>query len=164
MPSPEAVRLAELVRRQANAFRAACQGLTEADAQKAPEGRWSPKEIISHVLGPEGIGNMPVLQGFLDQDTPQFDLEPENPFFTGKRAEMTLDALLTEFDREFGRMAEFTAGLTDEQLARKAQIPMLKETPLGETLTLADWIAALVDWHLGFHTDHMKEIRTALGV
>ena len=164
MPSPEATQLAEMVRRQADAFKEACKGLSEADAAKAPEGRWSPKQIISHLLGPEGIGNMTVLQGFLDKETPRFDMEPENPFFSEKRAGMTLAALLAEFEKEFGRIEKFAAGLTAEQLARKAQIPMLKDTPLGEYPTLADWIAGLSDWHLGFHTDHLKEIRKALGV
>jgi hypothetical protein len=164
MSSPEAVQLAELVRRQAEAFKAALASLTESDAGKAPEGRWSPKQIISHVLGPEEIGNMPVLKGFVEQDTPRFDLVPEDPFFSEKRAGMTLVALLKEFEQEYGRIADFTAGLTDAQLSRKAQIPMLKDSPLGEYPTLAQWIGGLADYHLGFHTDHLQEIRKALGV
>jgi hypothetical protein len=162
--SSEAVELAELVRRQAEAFMAACQGLKESDAVKAPEGRWSPKQVISHLLGPEKFGNLPVLQGFLDQDTPRFDMVPEDPFFSEKRAGMSLAALLDEFEKNYRQMAEFVTGLTADQLARKAQIPMLKESPLGEYPTLAQWIGALADYHLGFHTDHLKEIRQALGV
>jgi hypothetical protein len=164
MSFSESVQLAQLVRSQAESFKDACSGLQEADAGKAPQGRWSAKQIVSHVLGPEGVGNMPVLQGFLDQDTPRFDLVPEDPFFTEKRAGMTLAELLREFDQEYGRIADFAAGLTVAQLARKAQIPMLKESPLGEFPTLAQWLGALAEWHLGFHSDHLKEIRKALAV
>ena len=164
MSFSESVQLAQLVRSQAEIFKEAFYGLQEADAGQAPPGRWSPKQVVSHVLGPEGIGNMPVLQGFIEQDTPRFDLVPEDPFFSEKRAGMTLAALLGEFDLEYGRMADFAAGLNDAQLARKAHIPMLKDSPLGEYPTLAEWIGALADWHLGFHADHLKEIRKALGV
>jgi hypothetical protein len=164
MPVPEAIQLAELIRRQTEDFKAACRGLSEADAVKAPEGRWSAKQIVSHLLGPEGFNNLMVLQGFLDQDTPRFDMVPEDPFFSEKRAGMSLSALLAEFEQDYGRVAEFAAGLTGDQLDRKAQIPMLKDTPLGEYPTLAQWIGALADWHMGFHTDHLKEIRKELGI
>lgn len=164
MSFSESVQLAQLVRRQAETFAAAFSGLPEADAGRAPEGRWSPKQIVSHVLGPDGVGIMPVFQGFLEQETPRFDLVPEDPFYSEKRAGMTLAALLAEFEQEYGRLADFAAGLTAGQLARKARIPMLKDTPLGEYPTLVQWIGALAEWHLGFHTDHLKEIRKALGV
>jgi hypothetical protein len=164
MSFSESVQLAQLVRLQAEVFTAAFNGLHETDAGRAPAGRWSPKQIVSHVLGPEGIGNMPVLKGFLEQDTPRFDLVPEDPFFTEKRAGMTLAALLTEFNQEYGRVADFAAGLTNAQLSRKAHIPMLKDSPLGEYPTLAQWIGSLAEYHLGFHAEHATEIRKALGI
>ena len=76
---------------------------------------------------------------------------------------MTFAALLAEFEKEYSRIADFAAGLSADQLDRKAHVPLLKETPLGEYPTLAEWIAALVDYHVGFHTDHLREIRGALG-
>ena len=133
-------------------------------ASRAPEGRWSPKQIVSHISGPDGIGHLPMLQDFLDQDTPRFDVEAENPYVTERWAQLTFAALLTEFEKEYSRIADFAAGLSADQLDRKAHVPLLKETPLGEYPTLAQWIAALVDYHLGFHTDHLREIRGALGV
>jgi hypothetical protein len=76
---------------------------------------------------------------------------------------MSMAELLAEFEREYGRMAELVEGLTAEQLDRKAHIPLLKESPLGEYPTLAGWVDALTDFHIGFHVDHMKEILRAIG-
>ena len=156
--------LARLVRQKMREFIDLSKDLDEQTASRAPEGRWSPKQIVSHISGPDGVGYMPMLQGFLDQDTPQFDIEPENPYFTDRRYRLTFAALLGELEKEYTRIADFAARLSPDQLNRKAHIPLLKETPIGEYPTLADWIAALMDYHVGFHIDHLKEIRGALGV
>ena len=60
-------------------------------------------------------------------------------------------------------MAEFVENLTQEQLDRKAHIPLLKESPLGEYPTLAEWVGVLTDYHIDFHVNHMKEIVRELG-
>jgi hypothetical protein len=36
---------------------------------------------------------MPILQAFLDREIPRIDLEPENPFFSEKRARMSFTHL-----------------------------------------------------------------------
>jgi len=156
--------LAGLVRQKMGEFLDLSKDLNEETASRAPEGRWSPKQIVSHISGPDGIGYLPMLQGFLDQDTPRFDIEAENPYLTDRRAGMTFTALLAEFEKEYSRIADFAAGLSPDQLKRKAHVPLLKETPLGEYPTLTEWISALVDYHVGFHIDHLREIRGALGV
>jgi len=48
--------LARVVRLKADEFKKACEGITEETASRAPEGRWSPKEIISHLVG-SGAGS-----------------------------------------------------------------------------------------------------------
>ena len=164
MAEVTAEKLAKLVRQKMGEFSDLSKDLNEETASRAPEGRWSPKQIVSHISGPDGIGYLPMLQGFLDQDTPRFDIEAENPYLTDRRAGMTFTALLAEFEKEYSRIADFAAGLSPDQLNRKAHVPLLKETPLGEYPTLAEWISALVDYHVGFHIDHLREIRGALGV
>lgn len=164
MQTSQAAQLSELIRRRAEDFKELCEGLDEETATLAPAGRWSPKEIVSHLCGPEGIGHMQSIYRFLEQDTPRLDIEVENPFFSEDRARRTFAELLSEFDREYDRVAEFAAGLSAEQLSRKAHIPFLKETPLGEYPTLAGWFQAIGDYHLGFHTDHMREVLESLGV
>ena len=162
MATSQGVQLAEVVRTKAGEFRRLCEGLDEETASRAPEGRWTPKQIVSHLCGPEGLGFISSVRAFLDHDTPRLDLEAENPFYTGSRPSMTLSELLAEFDREYGRIAGLVGELSPEQLARKAQIPMLKESPIGEYPTLEVWVRAIAEHHVGFHIDHLREILAAL--
>lgn len=163
MPSQQAAQLSKVVRQKMEEMKRLCEGLDEKTASRAPSGRWSPKQILSHLCGVEGVGPIPAIQSILQQDTPRFDLEPGNPFFSEKRSRMTVAELLKEFEGEYIRMADLVAGLSDEQLARKAHVPALKETPIGEYPTLAIWVAALAERHIGFHVDHMREILQELG-
>ncbi len=145
-------------------FRKSCEGLDEESSSRAPEGRWSPKQIISHLCGPEGSGLFPTLKAFLERDTPEIDIDPENPHWSGKRSRMSLAELIAEFNLEYTRIATFIEGLSEEQLSRKAHIPMLKNSPLGEYPTLDQWAVGLSNYHIGFHIDHMREILQALGL
>jgi hypothetical protein len=163
MTTPEGAQLAQNIREKVKEFKQVCQGIDESLAGRAPAGRWSPKQIVSHLCGPEGIGFMPTVRAILEQETPLLDIEIENPFFTGKRTSMTFAELLSEFEGEYGRLAEVAEGFNREQLERKAHIPMLKETPLGEYPTLAGWISGLSDFHVGFHIEHMKEVLKEIG-
>ena len=162
MPSSEGVQLSQVVRKNVEELVKLCAGLDEKTASSAPPGRWSPKEIISHLCGPEGVGIMPGLRAILEQDIPRLDMKAEDPFFTGKRPQMTLAELLREFTTEYGGIADLVAGLSDAQLSRKAHIPLFKETPMGEYPTLAVFVGALAEHHIGFHVDHMREILKAL--
>ena len=163
MSSQQAAQLSKVVRQKMEEMKKLCEGLDEKTASRAPSGRWSPKQILSHVCGPDGVGLIPAIQTILQLDTPRLDLDPGNPFFTERRSGMTVTELLKEFEGEYIRMADLVAGVSDEQLARKAHVPAFKETPMGEYLTLATWVTALAERHIGFHIDHMREILQELG-
>jgi hypothetical protein len=156
--------LSIVIRQKMEEMKALCKGVDEDAASRAPVGRWSPREILSHLCGPEGIGFFPTIQTILEKDTPRLDIEAENPFFTENRSRMTLKELLSEFEKEYSHMADVVEGLSEKQLSRKAHIPLLKETPIGEYPTLAMWVQAIGEYHLGSHIDHMKEILQAIGV
>lgn len=158
MATPEGALLAQKIRKNVEDFKKACAGIDEAAANHSAADRWTPKQVVSHLCGPEGSGFLPTIRAILDQDMPRLDIEAENPFFTGKRITMTMAELLAEFEREYGRIAELVENLTQEQLDRKAHIPLLKESPLGEYPTLAGWVGLLADYHIDFHVHHLKEI------
>ena len=164
MPTNEAVQLSELIHQNVAAFKEVCEGIDEETASRAPSDRWSPKQVVSHLCGPEGAGMMPTFSVFVEKDIPRLDIETEDPFFSENRARMTFAELLAEFGEEYGRIAEFVEGLSEEELNRKAHVPLLKETPIGEYPTLAVWARTIGEEHLGSHIDHMREILEALEV
>ena len=156
--------LAEGIRQNVDELKKVCRGVDESTASRAPEGRWSPKEILSHLWGPDGNGPLPLFRQFLSGETPTLDIDPGNPFFSESRSGMTFNALLAEVEKSYDRIIVFAAGLTREQLERKAHIPKMKESPWGEYPTLESLISVLAERHLHFHTGHMREILQGLGV
>lgn len=152
------VQLAQVVRNNITDLANACRNVDEAQASRSPEGRWSPKEILSHLIGSGKDAHVAVMRRFLEEDTPTLDLIPENTHLTPERAAASFAQLASEAQEEYGRVADFAATLSQDQLARKARIPMLKESPLGEYPTLGQLIFGLGDFHVQFHIKHMQEV------
>ena len=155
-------QLAQQIRQKVASLKQVCQGVDENLASRAPTDRWSPKQILSHLCGPEDVGHLPILKAFVDSDTPMIDLVTDNPFFTENRARMSFSELVAECEMNYQRVANFAAELTDEQLARKAHIPKLKDSPLGEYPTLEGMIDGLCAYHVPDHIGHLREILAAL--
>lgn len=155
--------LADFIRRKVDEFENVCVGIDEATASRAPEGRWSPKEIVSHLIGAEQGGAIAGIKKFLDQDVPDIEIVPEQTHFSGDRARLSFRQLMEQFDKKYRDMADMISGLSSEQLARIAHVPLFKESPIGEYPSLAAFAGGLIEYHLGFHTEHMREILQGLG-
>ena len=155
-------QLAQDIRQKVHGLKQACQGVDENLASRAPKDRWSPKQILSHLSGPEGTGHLPILSAFLDSDIPTINLDTGNPFFTENRARMSFGELVAECEKNYERIAKLAAELSEEELGRKAHIPKLKDSPLGEYPTLEGMINGLGEYHIQFHIDHLREILAAL--
>ena len=155
-------QLAQDIRQKVAALKQVCQGVDENLATRPPKDRWSPKQILSHLCGPEGMGHLPILRAFVDNDTPMIDLDTENPFYTENRARMSFVELVAESERNYQSIAKFAEKLTEDQLGRKAHIPKLKDSPLGEYPTLEGMINGLGEYHVQFHIDHLVEILASL--
>ncbi len=70
MSSPETMRLSRIIRQKTEEMVRLCEGIDKALASRAPTDRWSPKQIISHLCGPEGTSVIAAVRAFLEQDTP----------------------------------------------------------------------------------------------
>jgi hypothetical protein len=157
MSTPEGDKLVVLFETKLGDLQDLCEGLHEKEASRAPTGRWSPKEILSHMLGPDGNKIMASVEMFIDKDVPLIEIETGNSYFTKERQEMSWKQLLTEVEQQYVQIAMYVSKLGPEQLSRKAHIPMLKDTPIGEYPTLTQWVEALAG-HLENHVNHMKEV------
>jgi hypothetical protein len=155
-------QLAQEIRQKVAALKQVCKGMDENLASRAPTDKWSPKQVLSHLCGPEDVGRLPIFTAFVDSDTPMIDLDFGNPFFTDNRARMSVSELVGVCEMDYQRIANFAAELTEKQLARKAHIPKLKDSPMGEYPTLDGTIYLFGVYHVQEHTDHLREILAAI--
>jgi hypothetical protein len=140
------------------------EGITEEDAARSPAGgEWTCNEMLSHLMGDEGAGFVAGLRRFVEEDRPLIEVTPGQLHLTPARQAMSLSELRAGVWRQYEEVADFIGGLSDEQLARKGRVPLLKETPIGEQPTLGQWAGAIISFHLSDHIGQMGKVREALG-
>jgi hypothetical protein len=136
------------------------QAVTGIDVQKAAqrpaEGEWSAKEVLSHLCGADDALSMYEFKRFLNEETPDLGITPGS--YSDVRKDAPLSELVSKLDSDYTKIGSFLAGLNDEQLNRKAHIPFLKETPLGEYPTLGQWAIGLIQFHLNDHVQQLKSL------
>ena len=128
----------------------------EAGRPKA-EGEWCAKQVLSHLCGEDDALSMYEFKRFLDEETPPLGIVP------GRHAEVRKDAsvqeLVSKIESDYAQISSFLAGLNDDQLGRKAHVPFLKETPLGDYPTLGQWAGAVINFHLADHINQLRALR-----
>ncbi len=157
MVSVAATSLRDALEQKTRELEEVVAGISEEEAGQRPaEGAWCVKEVLSHLCGDEGESAVARLRRFVDEDTPLIGIVAGLPYYSPKRQAMSVAQLLSSVRAQYEPMGAFLAGLSDEQLARKGRVPLLKDTPFGEYPTLAQLAGALINFHL---TDHVNQIR-----
>src|SRR4030095_3334835 len=135
----------------------AVSGLSEEQASKPPaQDEWSAKEVLSHLCGDDDALSMYEFKRFLSEDTPPLGITPGQ--YSDVRKSAPMPELLSKIETDYSAIGKFFAGLNEEQLNRKAHIPFLKETPLGEYPTLGQWAVGIIQFHLNDHIQQLKNI------
>ena len=135
----------------------AVSAIDEQKAAKSPDaGEWSAKEVLSHLCGADDALSMYEYKRFLTEETPDLGITPGS--YSDVRKDAPLSELVAKVDSDYGQIGKFFAGLNEEQLNRKAHIPFLKETPLGEYPTLGQWAIGTIQFHLNDHLQQLKNL------
>jgi len=136
----------------------AVSGVSDEQASRRPASDvWCVKEVLSHLCG-EAASLPGRLDRFLQGDTPELGLERGDPYYGPERQGSSVSELLSRLEQQYTEIGRFLAGLNEEQLARKAHIEFLKETPLGEYPTLAQWASAIMTFHLNEHINQLRNL------
>ncbi|MSQ14201.1 MAG: ClbS/DfsB family four-helix bundle protein [Dehalococcoidia bacterium] len=125
---------------------------------------WSPRDIVTHLMGALERNTYRALQAIIMDDTPAVQLEGDNPYRSPETRAMTLAQLLDRLVTLEERLEELVSSVSDEQLARKARITGWADgTPLRE-LTFLEVAHRAFTVHWTEHTKQLYAIREALGV
>ena len=133
------------------------EGLDDSAASKSPrEGEWCAKEVLSHLIGPELGAWKGWVESIATEDTPTIDLTPGISYYEPRRS-FSVGELIEQFKTEYGALGDYFAGLSEDQLSRKAHVPLFKETPLGEYPTLDQFAGGIINFHMA---DHVQQLRS----
>lgn len=162
MATKTGTHLAEIIRATLAELKAACAEVDEATASRAPAGRWSPKEILSHLIGGAEGDHLALCRKFTEADVPLIEIAPEQTHFTEERRAMSFAQLVQLVEREYEGVAAYALTLSEEQFARTAHIPLFKESPLTEYPTLAAIVGGMGQYHVRMHIDHLRQVLAEL--
>ena len=158
MVSAQATSLREAMEQKLHELGEALDGLDEEKAAQRPaEAEWCCKEVLSHLMGDEGEDAVAPFRRFVDEDTPMIGIVTGLPYYTPARQAMSLKEIRAAVWQRYQGVADFLGGLSDEQLERKARVPLFKDTPAGEYPTVVQFVGGL-NFHL---TDHINQLRAA---
>lgn len=133
--------------------------MTDAEAEShRPGGEWSTKETLAHLLGDPDGGWLDELRRFLEEESPRLRIDPDETDAMLQQRDRPLAVLSAALDTQYQAIADLLDDLSPAQLAREATSPVLRDSPLGERRSLAQWADHLVDDHL---ETHIAQIRTA---
>ena len=142
----------------------ALAGISEEQAGRRPaDGEWCVKEALSHLCGDTDALAMYGFRRFVEENEPLIGIVTGLPYYTPERRAMSFDDLASQARAQYDGIAAYLGSLSPEQLDRKARVPLLKGTPFGENVTLAQWAQAAAGFHLSDHINQIRSIRERIG-
>jgi hypothetical protein len=138
----------------------------EPHLDRAPAaGEWSAREVLSHLLGPEGGGIEQILGRFAPPPHPPLEFHPGEAVLSPVRKTRSLAQLRTALDAQRAAVLGYLASLPEADLqTRKVRIPAFKQFFGTEEISLAVFTGALFDFHWKDHAGQLAKIRQAVGL
>jgi hypothetical protein len=155
---PDSVALAAALRLRMDELAAAIAGADESTAaRRSSDGAWSVKECLSHVHGADGDTFLDGVMRILHEDVPEIDVEPGVTHFDASRKALPLSEMLARVEAQYRTIADVVARCSSEELARRARISLLEQTPIGGEPTLRQWVETMTNHHLAGHIEELRE-------
>jgi hypothetical protein len=150
--------LQQQLQQKVSEIKQAVSHLSDDEASKKRGGEeWTVKEVLSHLSGDGSTDATALLGRVIQEDKPLLDIHPGMSYYEG-RENLSLGELTSRVDDTYRKMGSFLSGLNEEQLNRKAHVPLLKETPIGEYPTLAQLAGAVINFHLNDHVQQLQNM------
>jgi hypothetical protein len=130
-------------------------------------GQWTTRQVLCHLLGAPGWRPVPVLASFADpgrSPLPVIEIKPGESHLTPERQMMKLQQFKNALARHRREVFDYLEVLSDEDLQRKARIPLLRRLVDTDEVTIPMWVAAIFVTHWSDHVDQLAKIRKAVGL
>ena len=105
-----------------------------------------------------------MLFSFAPADLPVIEIKPGQMHLTAERQMMTLRQFENALDRHRREAFGYLETLGDEDLQRKARIPLFKPLLGTDEVTIPTWVEVLFAIHWGDHAGQLAKIRKAVGL
>jgi hypothetical protein len=140
------------------------QGMEQyLDRADAP-GEWTMREVLCHVLLEPEFDPRAVLSSFSHRDLPVFDVKASDTHLTPERQRLTLDGLMGALDAQRRALFAYLDELDEEDLRRKAKIPLFEQFMGTDEIPIAMFVGAMFDYHWNDHASQIAKIRRAVGL
>lgn len=133
------------------------------DRADAP-GEWTTREVLSHLLFDEGWDPVGTLKTFSTTQLLVLEIVPGNTCMTDTRRTMTLGQLRDALDAQRRQVFAYLDALSDDDLGRKARIPLFKQIMGTDEVPIPAYVGALFEYHWNDHAGQLAKIRKAAGL
>ena len=125
---------------------------------------WTARQVLCHLLGEPGWRPVSVLSTFATTELPLIEINPGQTHVTPERQMMRLQQFTKALDRHRREVFEYLESLGDEDLQRKARIPLFKEFLGTDEVTIPTWVGVFFGAHWSDHAGQLAKIRKAVGL